>query len=208
MTDISAAGPLTQAPPFLGQRLRAVLLEVPQNGISARQLERKLGADAIWLSLLLLGAAALVPTPGVPFGIVCGCAIVLVAVHLLSGARKLPAVVARRRVPHRILATLISYLAPWIDRAEGYLRSRLRTLSAPGTMPLWAMAILSQGILIALPIPLGNPLPGIAVAVLALGLMRRDGVALLAGLFCCVLAAAWTVGLIVLGAELTSRFFA
>jgi hypothetical protein len=38
--------------------------------------------------------------------------------------------------------------------------------------------------------------------------MRRDGLALLAGLFCCVLAAAWTVGLIVLGAELTSRLFA
>jgi hypothetical protein len=201
MTDTPAHAPLAQ-------RLRAVLDEVPHDGITAHRLMARLGADAVWLALLMLGAAALIPSPGVPLGVLSGGAIVLVAAHLMSGARDLPGPVARRRVPRRSLAALLPHLARWVERAEGALRPRLRALSAPGTVRLWALAILLQGILIALPIPLGNPLPGIAVAVLALGLMRRDGAALLAGLVCCALATAWAVGVVALGAEITSRILA
>jgi len=202
------AGLPAPIPSRLAQRLRAVLHELPPDGLPARALVARLGSDAVWLALLLLGAASLVPSPGIPLGIVSGGAIALLAAHLLSGARDLPGMVARRRVPHRPLAALIPRLAPWIERAEGYLRPRLAPLSAPGMVRPWAVLILVQGILIALPIPLGNPLPGLAVAVLALGLMRRDGLALLAGLFCCVLAAAWAAGVAVLGTEVVGRLLA
>ena len=194
-------------PARLAQRLRGVLHDMPEGGLPAHQLVARLGADATWLALLLLGAAALVPSPGIPLGIVSGTAIALMAVQLLSGSRNLPPAIARRRVPYRPLTLVIPYLVPWVERAESYLRPRLATLSAPGTAPLWGVAILAQGIIIALPIPLGNPLPGLAVGVLALGLMRRDGVALLAGLAFCVLATGWAVGVVVLGAELTSMVF-
>lgn len=196
---------MTDAPasPRLAQRLSAVLHEVPPDGIPAQRLAARLGADAVWLALLLLGAAALVPSPGVPLGVLSGGAIAVVAARLLFGATELPGAIGRRRVPHRPLAGLIAWLVPWIERVESWLRPRLRALSSPGAVRLWALAILVQGILIALPIPLGNPLPGIAVGVLALGLMRRDGVALLAGLAFCAAAAAWAVAIVVLGAEIT-----
>jgi len=194
--------------PRLAQRLTAVLHEVPPDGIPAHHLAARLGADAIWLALLLLGAGALVPSPGVPLGFLSGGAIMVVGARLLFGATDLPDAVGRRRVPHRPLAGLIAWLVPWVERVEGWLRPRLRTLSSPGAVRLWALAILVQGILIALPIPLGNPLPGIAVGILALGLMRRDGVALLAGLAFCAAATAWAVGVVLLGAEITGWVFA
>jgi hypothetical protein len=196
---------MTDAPasPRLAHRLAAVLHDVPLDGIPAHRLAARLGADAIWLALLLLGAAALVPTPGVPLGVLSGGAIAVVGARLLAGAADLPDVVARRRVPRRPLAAVVAWLAPWIERAEGRLRPRLRALSSPRALRLWALAIVVQGILIALPIPLGNPLPGIAVGILALGLMRRDGVALLAGLLFCAAAVAWAVGVVLLGAEIT-----
>jgi len=203
MTEAPESG----TPARLAQRLRGVLHDMPEGGLPAHQLVARLGADATWLALLLLGAAALVPSPGIPLGIVSGTAIVLMAVPLLSGSRDLPAAIARRRVPHRSLALVIPYLVPWVERAENYLRPRLAALSAPGTAPLWGLAILVQGIIIALPIPLGNPVSGLAVGVVALGLMRRDGVALLAGLLCCALGIAWAVGVVVLGAELTAMIF-
>ena len=196
-----------QASPDLAQRLAAVLHEVPPDGIPAHRLAARLGADAVWLALLLLGAAALVPSPGVPLGVLSGGAIAVMGARLLFGATELPGAIGRRRVPHRPLAGLIAWLVPWIERAEGWLRPRLRALSSPGAVRLWALAILVQGILIALPIPFGNTLPGLAVGVLALGLMRRDGLALLAGSVLCVLGAAWAVGVVVLGAELTGMLF-
>ena len=203
MTESPESGNSTR----LAQRLRGVLHDMPEGGLSARQLVARLGADATWLALLLLGAAALVPSPGIPLGIVSGTAIALMAVQLLAGSRDLPPVIARRRVPHRPLALVIPYLVPWVERAESTLRPRLAALSAPATAPLWGLAILVQGIIIALPVPLGNTLPGLAVAVLALGLMRRDGLALLAGLVCCALGTGWAVGVVVLGAELAGMIF-
>lgn len=203
-----AAATATQVSSHLAHRLKVVLRELPQDGIPVCRLVSKLGTDADWLALLLLGAAALVPTPGVPLCIVCGGAIALVAVQRLCGVRELPAALARRQVPRRLLATLIVYLVPWIERVEGYLRPRLGTLSAPGMVRVWAAAILLQGMVIVLPIPLGNPLPGIAVAALALGLMHRDGMALLIGLVCCVFSVIWTVVVIALGAEIANLLLA
>jgi hypothetical protein len=53
--------------------------------------------------------------------------------------------------------------------------------------------------LIVLPIPLGNLLPGLALVFGGLGLLRRDGAALVAAACCALLGAAWPLVLAILG---------
>ena len=65
-----------------------------------------------------------------------------------------------------------------------------------------AAPLLIMAMTLALPIPLGNGLPAIAVIVFALGFMERDGLAILAALGICVVALVWTVALILFGAEI------
>ena len=61
-----------------------------------------------------------------------------------------------------------------------------------------------MAVLIALPIPFGNVLPGLAVLAIALGLAQRDDVAVLAGLVLAVLSVLTSVALIYGGWALIS----
>ena len=70
---------------------------------------------------------------------------------------------------------------PWLQRAESLLRPRLARLSLPPMEQLVGFLSLLLAVLLVLPIPLGNVLPALAISLLALGVLERDGVWVLAG---------------------------
>ena len=57
------------------------------------------------------------------------------------------------------------------------------------------MSIVLLGFALILPVPFGNPPPGIALILLGLGLMARDGLAVLIALCLGLLALAWVVAI-------------
>jgi hypothetical protein len=64
---------------------------------------------------------------------------------------------------------------------------------------LMALSLLAAGVVLVLPLPLGNQLPALAGAAFGLALLRRDGVAALAGHALTLLATAWAVALVLTG---------
>ena len=64
---------------------------------------------------------------------------------------------------------------------------------------LIAVSLLGAALVLALPLPLGNQLPSLAAAAFGLALLRRDGVAALAGHALTLLAAGWAVALLATG---------
>jgi hypothetical protein len=81
---------------------------------------------------------------------------------------------------------------PWLARAERLLRPRFGVLTRQPAQYGLGLVCLLLSIVIFLPIPLGNMLPALAVCLIALGLLGRDGVCVLLGL----LAALAAVGLV------------
>lgn len=157
------------------------------------------GSDASvgWL-LLVLAIPALVPSPGIPLGMVFGTALALLALHLTFGPRPvtLPKWVARRRLPGRYLGVATAKLGPVIQRLERLSRPRLAALIHPRAVRLIGLVILFNAVLIILPIPLGNTLPAMAVMSVALGLISRDGAAVAAGFGLSVTALAASAALV------------
>ena len=88
------------------------------------------------------------------------------------------------------------------------MRPRLRWLIRPSMQPVLGIAVLSMGVIIALPIPFGNHLPGLAVMAIGAGLASRDGLAVLAGLTLSAVSAALTVGLVWLGYDAVGALLA
>ncbi len=165
--------------------LAALARELGGRGeISVDDIVRHFGSDASvgWL-LLLLAVPALVPSPGVPLGMVFGTALALLALHLTFGPRpvRLPRWIARRRLAASSLDAATARLGPMIQRLERLTRPRLAGLVRPSAIRVLGLVILLNAILIILPIPLGNTLPAMAVMTMALGLIARDGVAIAAG---------------------------
>ena len=90
----------------------------------------------------------------------------------------------------------------------GHARARLSHLAGLTWQPAVALAVGTMAIIVVLPIPFGNLLPALALMLMGLGLVFRDGVAVVAGLAGAGLALAVTAGLVVLtwvrGRELDS----
>jgi hypothetical protein len=92
---------------------------------------------------------------------------------------------------------IVRYSAPILARIETVVRPGRLALFTGATMEwLLSFPIFLLAIAIALPIPLGNYLPVVALVAIAVALMARDGLMILAALFVSALAFVATAGLI------------
>lgn len=157
--------------------------------------------------LVLLAAPAFLPIPLLPTGLVSGAALTILAAQMLAGARKpwLPGPLRRLRLPRAVISVGVARVLGVLRRLGLAPRPRLawavRTSSARS---LIAFSLLAAAVVLVLPLPLGNQLPSLAGAAFGLALLRRDGVAALAGHGLTLLSAAWAGGLIASGGALVS----
>jgi hypothetical protein len=84
--------------------------------------------------------------------------------------------------------SLIRRIGPWLARAEKLLKPRMTSLALPPMEYMIGLVCLLLAVLLALPIPLGNMLPALAISLIALGVLERDGLWVLAGLITAGLA--------------------
>lgn len=149
--------------------------------------------------VLVFAAAGMIPSPGLPLGMICGGALMAHGAAVLLGGG-LPDRFARARVRGDLLRRGAAWLLPWLRRIERVLQPRWPAFAGLPRIP-GALATIAMGFLILLPIPFGNFLPGLALCVLALGMIARDGAAVAAGLGLSLVASAAAVGLSVLGVD-------
>jgi hypothetical protein len=76
---------------------------------------------------------------------------------------------------------LIHRIAPWLERAEKLLKPRASVLAMPLMEYVVGLVCLLLALVLVLPIPLGNMFPALAISLMALGLLERDGLWVSAG---------------------------
>ncbi len=167
--------------------------------VTLGELAKGLGETAPAVLLLLLALPPLIPLPGVPIGFVFGMAIGIVALQLIAGRAVLvlPGKLARRSLPRAGVRRMLLRAVPWLRRIETLLRpGRLMGLTIGGPRRVVGGIALLLALTLAVPIPLGDPLPALATMTLAFGLMEHDGAAVLVGATIATAAIAWNVFLI------------
>ena len=92
-----------------------------------------------------------------------------------------------------VFSRIVHATRPYLRRAERLLQPRLQIMLSLVSTRLIGIACFVLAVLIALPIPFANFLGGLAVAAFALGLLRHDGVAVLAGWIVTAISVAATV---------------
>ncbi len=182
----------------LAERLRAVPAQLSGERTTLRQVLLLLGTSSTPLILILFSIPAIVPTPGIPAGTFFGAALVIVAVQMMLGTRhfKLPRWLANRCVRTFRIRRFTEHAARWIARLETRARPRWPALVGPRSTKVIAAIVFLMGALIALPIPFGNVLPGLATFLLALGLARDDGLIVATGLIASTAAVVSSVFLV------------
>ncbi|MGV2186633.1 exopolysaccharide biosynthesis protein [Rhizobium rhizogenes] len=150
----------------------------------------RMGDQGIAVVLLVFAIPAIVPTPGIPAGLLFGTALSLLSVQIMAGSQRLslPKRLSRVSVPRSVVEQTAKRGAPILVRLESFTKPRGTLLVRSGTRPVLGFVVFVVGLLIALPIPFGNIMPGLSILMIALGMAQRDAVAIGAGILVTILA--------------------
>jgi hypothetical protein len=165
------------------QRLSEVLRGLPRD--RAVTLEETLGAmgpRAHGCALLLLALPDALPLPLPSLSAVLAIPLLLITLHLAAygTGRALPARLGGFALPAALVGALRDRVAPLLGRAERLSQPRWQPMA--GHERLLALVCLYLGAVLLLPIPFFNTPPALCLVLLALGMVQRDGVLVVAGL--------------------------
>ncbi len=129
--------------------------------------------------LVLVSAPCALPIPGI--GNVLGVTMIVMALAMWCGRdwAVLPARVARLEISARAAQRVLRLLARIYRLAGRWARERLCHLTVLPRRTWVAPKVALMGVVIFLPLPFGNVLPALAVVVLGVGIVFRDGLAVL-----------------------------
>lgn len=180
------------------QRLREAAATLPAERVSMQTMAQAHGPAAHGTMLLLMAVPCLLPVPGV--GTVLGLGMAALAATMWRGHSSacLPRQVAELELSRHSAQRVLDMLASAYAMAGRCARARLSHLASAGRRSWTAAAVGLMAVIVLLPIPFGNVLPALAMMLIGLGLVFRDGVAVVLGLATAGLALFVTAGLMLM----------
>ncbi|MCC6471199.1 MAG: exopolysaccharide biosynthesis protein [Alphaproteobacteria bacterium] len=175
-----------------------------QGPITAGEVVDALRERGFGLLFLLLALPNAVPGPAMPgLSTVTGLPLAFIALELALGRDEpdLPGWIRRRSMSRAGFRRLVARLRPTLLRLEAVIRPRYPHLTTPRAERLLGAFGVFAALVLAVPLPTANLVMGWGVAALGLGLMERDGGAIVLGIAICMLGAAWSALLFWLGGE-------
>lgn len=175
-------------PRSLSQLLIEIAADTGRERVSVADLLLALQDRALAALLLIFALPNVIPVPPGTSALL-GAPLLFLAAQVAFGMRPwLPGFIGQRSMPRHHFAALITRAAPWLARAERLLRPRLSALCRPPVEYGIGLVCLLLSLIVFLPIPLGNMLPALAICLMALGILERDGLWVLAGLFTAIVS--------------------
>ncbi len=169
--------------PLRTSHLLVAIAALPGPRIPVGDIVAALRDRAYALLVVLLGLPNCLPMPP-PIPLVCGLVLAFVAAQMLLGRAVpwLPQRLLARTIGKAELARAVERALPPLLRLERFSRPRLTILGGEAAIPVLGglLLMLALGLIVAAPFIGQIPL-GLAVCLVGLGLVERDGVLIIAG---------------------------
>ena len=159
----------------------ALLAEASGDRLSLQELISGLGEQSFGSVMLVMAIPATVMPPMV--SALLGGPLLVVSAQLLAGAAApcLPGPLGRMSVSGARARGVLIRAARRISRLERLSRPRLQALLHPIHTRIAALACLAMSLVMCLPTPMAHSAAGLSIGAFAIGLLQRDGLALVAG---------------------------
>jgi hypothetical protein len=167
-------------PPAPHARATDLLLDAvrtwPHERITVGDLLRALGDRGLGLLMLVLALPCVVPLPFLGISSLLGTPVAILAGHLIIGRHEpwLPGFVRRRGLATADLARMLEAAKLRLAKWEARLQPGTLALPDRGVEIAAGLNLLVNAIMLALPIPWGNPAPASAIALLSIALVEAD----------------------------------
>jgi len=187
--------------------LRILSSDLSRERISICDLLTALGDRALGALMFVFAIPNVLPTPP-GTSAVLGAPLIFLATQVMFGRKPwLPAIITQRSMSREDFHVLIRRIAPWLERAEKLLKPRASVLAMPPMEYVVGLVCLVLALVLVLPIPLGNMLPALAISLMALGLLERDGVWVSAGVIMAAVSMVVVSGVVFALVKATIFFF-
>lgn len=181
----------------LSQILDDIGADTSRSRISISDLMGAMSGRATGALLLIFALPNILPAPPGTSGILGLPLVYLAAQMMLGRVPWLPAFISNRSMSREDFVATISRATPILARAERLLKPRLSFLVRNRAERVIGAVCLLLALVLILPIPFGNMLPAFAIALIALGVVERDGLWVLLGFSAAVAAIVLVSGVVV-----------
>jgi hypothetical protein len=155
----------------------------PDERISLGHLIESFGNRAFGALLFIFAVPVALPIAIPGISAVLGAPLLFLSWQLMRGHDQpsLPEVMHRRSFRHADFARMLQRVLPLIRRVERLVGPRLIWLTNRRGKQVIGLFAFVLAVVLFLPIPFGNTVPALAIAIMALAVLERDGVAAIAG---------------------------
>nr|WP_316656928.1 exopolysaccharide biosynthesis protein [uncultured Gellertiella sp.] len=175
---------LPRTPPGPLSDILADLALSPQSHLSIRDMTDALGERSFGASLTVFALPNLIPLPP-GSTVILGLPLLFITWQMMASARGhlwFPDRFANYRVRMTTFSAFADRAIPLLRFAERWVQPRLRVARGRMLERLLGAFALILALAVFLPVPLGNWMPALALAVIGLTLTARDGLGLIAGI--------------------------
>jgi hypothetical protein len=137
---------------------------------------------AIVVFIVLFALPNVIPAPPGTSAVLGVPLLLLTAQWTLGWKPWLPPVVVRRSIARIHLERLLRFIGPRWMRLEGLLRPRFAAVAGRFAERMVGALCVLLALILLLPVPLGNVPPAIAISIVSVGFLRRDGLWVLVGI--------------------------
>lgn len=165
----------TEGADRLSAILKAIAEAQDRERISIGDLLEALRRRALGALMFIFAIITALPMPpGV--SAVVGAPLVFLTAQLMLGMNAwLPRIITDRSLSRVDFQRVINAASPWLARAESIMKPRFTVLAQRPAVHVVGFVALFMALMVLLPIPGANMAPSIAICIIALGLLERDG---------------------------------
>lgn len=185
------------------QPISRLLIELaeawPAERVTLGDLILAFGDRSYGLLILLLSIPNLIPILIPGWAQIFGVPLTIITWQMMRGhpVPRLPAALSHRSISRADLLLFATKAEPWLKRVERFVRPREGWLTGPGGDRLIGILSLYVAAMVMLPGPGTNAPPSFGAAIMAVGLLERDGRTIAIGMVATILGCAFATAIVV-----------
>lgn len=118
-----------------------------------------------------------------PISFVLGLPILLFSIQMVMGRQRpwIPQIMRLRKLDHAMFTKLVGYVVKYLGKIERWLKPRWNFLTTDLMERAIGIYLMILTLVLMVPVPFGNALPSFGIAIVAAGLLEKDGAAIAVG---------------------------
>lgn len=145
--------------------------------------------------LFLFALPAALPIPAFGINTIIALPLILLTAQQAIGRHTIwiPEKWKAKTISKSSVSSFIEKANPWIKRLEFFVRPRLSFITQGHSSKIIGLLGFFMALAVSIPLPLTNTIPSFGIALMSIGILMRDGLAVIAG---AVIGIAWVVLLV------------